>query len=939
MRKIMNKKTVWSEIRIPSLIAIILLLLTTHAFGMGLGTPPSPPPAPFSATFLSSIPTNNGDPMRIAYNGTGMVYAAVPSSGKILKFTQDGTPAGSINGFTKPISVAVDGSGRMYVGDDKDGSVSVMGPAGTVLFSLGRGAGEFGKPGDIAVASNGSVYVTDSKNHVVKVFSSNGASQFSFGGYGTGAGQMDFPAGIAVDNTNSEVYVVDLNNARVEVFSLTGSFVRSFGSFGSSAAQFVRPQGIHVANGKVFVTDAFQGTVQVFDRTGNVTGQLGQTGSAQSSLTVPLGVVVNGTKVFVSNANDGKIKVYEVLDPNGLALTPSALTFNASVNANPTAQTVQVDAQVAGSALAWTESVDSPFPIVLDQTTGTTPSTVTVSVNVTGLVPGIYSGTVKFRANGVDYPLTVNLNVAATPPPQQELLVAPASLDMFFQKDSPLSFKAVSVTSTGGSLQWTASAGVPWLDVSPASGSTPGTVAAGLNQNVNTLAEGVYTATLSVTSPGALGSPASVPVTLRVVVAGTITVSTNLTAATFTISGPSPNTGSGTTWKTNEAKPGTYTIEFAHVKGYLRPETRTFDLATGKSVTIDVQYKPLRQANAIVAAKGPDSKNDALLRVFDLQGNLVTEFRTFDTKYGARVATGDIDGDGYDEIIVVPGPDSRNKASVRIFRFDGSPLVSSPSFDKTEYGASVAAGDIDGDGRYEIAVSMVGNGEDQAAENNENKDNEKKNKANEDGGGTRNTIIIYSVDSSYRLVEKTRLSLAAGKDEHGSKYPANLAFGDVNGDHRPELIVLQGGAVRVYAFDANFSPSLIASGTANRDHEGDDYASLMTVSAGDINGDGTDEILLGSGSDKDSVVHVLRGDLTDYGFSFTAFAKGESAPALSSMESNGDGLAEILAGEGASSDNDSTLRIYDSKGKLLREINAFGASAHSGANAAFGVKR
>ncbi|PYK09348.1 MAG: 6-bladed beta-propeller, partial [Verrucomicrobia bacterium] len=58
------------------------------------------------------------------------------------------------------------------------------------------------------------------------------------GGRGTGKGEFDSPAGIAVD-PNGNVLVADTNNGRVEKFSPTGTFVTSIG-------QFEAPNGIAI---------------------------------------------------------------------------------------------------------------------------------------------------------------------------------------------------------------------------------------------------------------------------------------------------------------------------------------------------------------------------------------------------------------------------------------------------------------------------------------------------------------------------------------------------------------------------------------------------------------------------------------------------------------------------------------------------------------------
>jgi fibronectin-binding autotransporter adhesin len=78
-------------------------------------------------------------------------------------------------------------------------------------------------------------------------------------------------------------------------------------------------------------------------------------------------------------------------------------------------------------------------------------------------------------------------------------------------------------------------------------------------------------------------------------------------------------------------------------------------------------------------------------------------------RYGVNVACGDIDGDGRDEILTGPGPSSRFGAHVRGWRYDGASVSPMPEvnffayyFAFTRYGVRLAAADIHGDGIDEI---------------------------------------------------------------------------------------------------------------------------------------------------------------------------------------------------------------------------------------------
>jgi hypothetical protein len=119
----------------------------------------------------------------------------------------------------------------------------------------GQGAGEFEEPQGIAVNQGSKeVFVADRNNNRVDVFSgsgvflrawgwgvANGAEELQTcttrcltGTDGPGAGEFDFPEGVAIDNdplssSHGDVYVLDAENNRVQKFTASGEFILMFG--------------------------------------------------------------------------------------------------------------------------------------------------------------------------------------------------------------------------------------------------------------------------------------------------------------------------------------------------------------------------------------------------------------------------------------------------------------------------------------------------------------------------------------------------------------------------------------------------------------------------------------------------------------------------------------------------------------------------------------
>ncbi|MCX6083504.1 MAG: stalk domain-containing protein [Caldiserica bacterium] len=93
-----------------------------------------------------------------------------------------------------------------------------------IMGSLGSGRGELQYPADVAVDSADNIYVADFFGNKVVKFGTDGSVVMEFGSEGNGAGQFEGPAGIAVTPDGS-IWVADQLNDRLEQFTAAGTYV------------------------------------------------------------------------------------------------------------------------------------------------------------------------------------------------------------------------------------------------------------------------------------------------------------------------------------------------------------------------------------------------------------------------------------------------------------------------------------------------------------------------------------------------------------------------------------------------------------------------------------------------------------------------------------------------------------------------------------------
>jgi hypothetical protein len=271
----------------------------------------------------------------------------------------------------------------------------------------------------------------------------------------------------------------------------------------------------------------------------------------------------------------------------------------------------------------------------------------------------------------------------------------------------------------------------------------------------------------------------------------------------------------------------------------------------------------LDDPDEIITGAGPGEIYGPHVRAFEIDGTPVPglSFLAYGThRWGVNVAAGDIDADGYDEIITGAGPGAVFGPHVRAFDYDGTPGVmpvpgvSYFAYGTPKWGVNVAGGDIDGDGYDEIVT----------------------------GAGP------------------------------GSVYGPHVRGWNIDG-----------GTLAAIPDVSYFAYGTLKFG--------------VNVTAGDVDGDGIDEIITGAGPGVVFAPHVRgwnydgAGITALPGFSFFAWQDGPMQYGVrvsSGTDMDDDGRDEVVTGRGPSPAADSSVKVFTYDGS--RVIDWFSLEAYPG---------
>lgn len=256
-------------------------------------------------------------PQCIVADGNGLIFIADPSVGVVHVYNLATNEVNYIfqageKKLVRPVGVALDKEGNLYITDIELGSIFKMRRDGSFVREIETNA-KVTSPAGIAISSKNELVVVDMQIQKVFIFDKDDKLERVISG-------DDFPEGfkkpvyVSVDKFDN-IYVTDTMNFMVRMFDATGKYLRSLGQVGDSPGSFARPKGVAVDSDRnIYVMDSILANFQIFDQSGQLLLYVGQEGLLPGELMLPSGIFIDkNDRIYVSDTFNHRIQIYQYM--------------------------------------------------------------------------------------------------------------------------------------------------------------------------------------------------------------------------------------------------------------------------------------------------------------------------------------------------------------------------------------------------------------------------------------------------------------------------------------------------------------------------------------------------------------------------------------------------------------------------------------------------
>ncbi|GLH67813.1 hypothetical protein [Geothrix edaphica] len=210
-----------------------------------------------------------------------------------------------------PAGVAVD-SKFVYATDANANALAVFDKQGHFIQGLTVNDG-LKRPVGVAVdEARDMVIVVNGGDHNILVFNRALKLVKKFGSRGDKVGQFNYPTFCCVI-PGTGFAVCDTGNFRIQIFDYACKFIRAFGKPGDSSGTFARPKGIAVdSDSNLYVVDSTFCNFQIFRLDGQVLEHVGRGGPGKAQFQIPAGIAIGKDGgIYVADEMNARIQRFQ----------------------------------------------------------------------------------------------------------------------------------------------------------------------------------------------------------------------------------------------------------------------------------------------------------------------------------------------------------------------------------------------------------------------------------------------------------------------------------------------------------------------------------------------------------------------------------------------------------------------------------------------------